>query len=373
MPGILEHVLQFGGQTIYQKPFDELDALVLSQLVYMPMEGHMPPGEKTTVAEAWRFLEAHVPPESLDRFDRKRRELFGVCASQPRCREWVMENYVNIVDRELEMQFCACTWVLPGGLRCIAFRGTDGHLAGWKEDFNLSFMIVPAQHEAARYVLDAVRDSRDAFVLCGHSKGGNLALYAGATADAQTLSSIRRVYTFDGPGLDEETFRSDGYARVYSRVESYIPQSSIVGMLLFDYPSYTVVQSSAFGILQHNAMTWQVKDGAFVTLPRVDAASRLTDEALHAWLDQVEPAQRKLLADTLYEVTGASQAETLSDFSAEPFESAARMLGALRGLDSGVKRDVLRMIQLLFRAGAGSAVKELVSTLLKLRGTKSDG
>lgn len=373
MPGILEHVLQFGGQTLYQKPFDELDALVLSQLVYMPMEGHMPPGAQTTVAQAWRFLDAYVTPETVDRFDRRRRELFGICASRPRYREWRMENYVNIIDREREMQFCACTWVLPGGLRCIAFRGTDGHLAGWKEDFNMSFMTVPAQHEAARYVLNASRASRDPLVLCGHSKGGNLALYAGATADAQTLSSIRSVYTFDGPGLDEETFLSDGYARVYSRVESYIPQSSIVGMLLFDHPSYAVVQSSAFGILQHDAMTWQIRDGAFVTLPGVDAASRVTDEALHAWLEQVEPSQRKLLADTLYEVTGASQAETLSDFSADRFESAVRMLSALRGLDQGVKRDVLRMLQLLFRAGAGSAVKEIVSTLLKLRSSKDDG
>lgn len=373
MPGILEHVLRFGEQTLYQKPFDELDALALSQLVYLPMEGHLTPGAKTTVEEAWRFLEAHVPPETLNRFDRRRRELFGACASQPRYREWGMEDYVNIIDREREMQFCACTWVLPGGLRCIAFRGTDGHLAGWKEDLNLSFMTVPAQHEAARYVLEHTRACRDGFMLCGHSKGGNLALYAGATADAQTLSSIRCVYTFDGPGLDEETFRSDGFARVYSRVESYIPQSSVVGMLLFEHPSYTVVQSSTFGILQHDAMTWQIKDGAFVTLPDIDAASRVTDEALHAWLEQVEPPQRKLLADTLYQVTGASQAETLSDFSTDRLESAAHMISSIRELDQSVKRDVLRMLQLLFRAGAGSAVKEIVSSLLKLRGNKNDG
>jgi len=348
-----------------ERAFDELDALVLSQLVYLPLEGHQP----SDVAAAWAYVQANTGP--MDLFQKKRRELFRVCAGLERYRHWGVRNYVNIIDQQQEMQFCACTYVLENGMRCIAFRGTDSHVVGWKEDFNMSFMTVPAQHAAAQYVLHAAQHS-GSITLCGHSKGGNLGVYAAATADDRTRAAIRSIYTFDGPGMDEETYRSSGYARVYSRIESYIPQSSVVGMLLYDNPSYTVVRSSALGILQHDAMTWQVKDGAFVTVGAVDAASRLTDEAITAWLSQLDMEQRRKLVDTLYEVVGASQAVVLSDLSTDVLDNGRRMLNAVRGLDAGVKRDVIQMLRLLLKTGADGAAREMIAALLKLRDRKQD-
>ena len=278
MPNIQDHALATGGYTLAQRPFDALDSLILTQLVYMPMEGLMDRGERPTVAQAWAYIREHVDYERLDTFQKKRYRLFECCAGLKRYRDLPMHDYVNIIDGAMEMQFCACTWDLSGGECYIAFRGTDLTIAGWKEDLNMSFMTVPSQKEAVAYTERMARRGM-ALRLGGHSKGGNLAVYAGARVAPSVQERILRVYSFDGPGVDEETLGCQGYERISARIESYIPQSSVVGMLLHYHPRYTVVRSTSLGILQHDAMTWQVENGDFVRQDDLDMSGKITDEA----------------------------------------------------------------------------------------------
>lgn len=373
MPNIRDHAVAVGAQDLTLRPFDALDALVLSQLVYLPMEGHLTYGRTTTIAQAWDFLRENVDPSGFDRFQKKRWALFETCAGLARYQNWTLADYVNEIDTGREMQFSACTYRLPGGLSCVAYRGTDLTVVGWKEDLNMSYMTVPSQHEAAEYVLRAARKTGDALVLCGHSKGGNLSVYAAATTDASTRERIRRVYAFDAPGVDEETLHSRGYDLISSRIESFIPQSSVVGMLLNYHPVYTVVEAATIGILQHDAMTWQVENGAFVTLAGVDVTGRLTDETIHAWLAGMDMEERRFLVDTLYQVVDAAQAELVTDLATDWLESAGRMLEAIRGLDQKTRRNVLRLLHSLFSTGAGEIVKLVITELLKIRNTPADG
>ena len=366
MANIQDHARQTGGRPLGEKPFDALDGLILTQLVYMPMEGLMDgPDARPTVAQAWAFLKAHVDYEALDVFQQKRYRLFETCAGLERYAAWRMRDYVNEIDPQREMQFCACTWELPDGRRYAAFRGTDLTIAGWKEDLNMSFMTVPSQKEAAAYI-ERAAEKPGALMLGGHSKGGNLAVYAGACAAEAAQKRIDKVYSFDGPGLDESMLHSAGYQRVSPRVESYIPQSSVVGMLLHYHPVYTVVKSTALGILQHDAMTWQVEDGAFVTQSGLDMSGRITDEAIHTWLQGMDMERRRLLVDTLYKVVDAAQAELVTDLTEDWRESAARILEAIRELDPKVKRDVRRMIHSLFSSGASEVVRQVLPHLAGL-------
>lgn len=366
MPNIQDHAMAAGAQTLLERPFDALDGLILTQLVYMPMEGFMDGDERPTVAQAWAFLRDHVDVETLDQFQQKRYRLFEVCSRLTRYRDWTMRDYVNLIDTQREMQFCACTWELPDGMSFVAFRGTDLTIAGWKEDLNMSFMTVPSQVEAAAYVERAAARGAQLCV-AGHSKGGNLAVYAGSRAAEDTQARIQRVYSFDGPGLDEETLKSEGYRRVSGRIESYIPQSSVVGMLLHYHPVYTVVKSTALGILQHDAMTWQVEDGAFVTMAGLDMGGKITDEAIHTWLQGMDMERRRLLVDTLYQVVDAAQAELVTDLMEDWRESAARILEAIHGLDPNVRRDVRKMIRSLFSSGASEVVRQTLKHLADIR------
>ncbi len=363
MPNIQDHALSIGALGLDERPFDAQDALILSQLVYLPLTGLMDTGGSCQLREAWEYLRTQVDYDGLDIFQKKRYRLFETCAQLPRYAAWRLSAYEDVVDEGREMQFCACTYQLPGGLRCIAFRGTDLHIVGWKEDLNMAFMTVPSQQEAVEYVRRAAQRNGDQLIFCGHSKGGNLAVYAGACADPSTRERIRRIYSFDGPGVDEETLHSCGYSLVSGRIESYLPQSSVVGMLLHYHPVYTVVRALTVGILQHDVMTWQVKDGDFVRLEGVDMTCKITDEATHAWLATMDMDERRLLVDTLYQVVDAAQGELVTDLITDWRDSAARMLDAIRDLDSGVKQSVRKMLRSLFSTGADEVVRIIVQNI----------
>lgn len=363
MPNIQDHALSIGTLGLDERPFDAQDALILSQLVYLPLTGLMGGGGSCHLREAWAYLRTQVDYDGLDIFQKKRYRLFETCAQLPRYAAWRLSAYDDVVDEKREMQFCACTYELPGGLRCIAFRGTDLHIVGWKEDLNMAFMTVPSQQEAVEYVRRAAQRNGDQLIFCGHSKGGNLSVYAGACADPSTRERIRRIYSFDGPGVDEETLHSYGYALVSGRIESYLPQSSVVGMLLHYHPVYTVVRALTVGILQHDVMTWQVKEGDFVRLEGVDMTGKITDEATHAWLATMDMDERRLLVDTLYQVVDAAQGELVTDLITDWRDSAARMLDAIRDLDSGVKQSVRKMLRSLFSTGADEVVHIIVQNI----------
>jgi hypothetical protein len=168
------------------------------------------------------------------------------------------------------------------------------------------------------------------------------------------------VYSFDGPGFDQGTLNCEGYRLIVERTQSYLPQSSVVGMLLYDHPPYTVVQSKSLGILQHDAMTWQIREGAFVTLEGLDLASKLTDETLHAWLAGMDIPSRRLLVDTLYQVVGAAQMDTVSGLVEDWRDSSMKMLEALRELDPQVRKSVRGMLVKLFSTGAAGALRAIL-------------
>ena len=135
-------------------------------------------------------------------------------------------------------------------------------------------------------------------------------------------------------------------------------------MLLNYHPVYTVVKANTLGVLQHDPISWQVRGGAFVTLPGVDRISSITDETVHAWLAEVEPDERRFLVDTLYRVVASSQADLLTELVADWKESANRMLEAVRGLTQEERKSVKRLLKTLFTTGANEVVENILGTLL---------
>lgn len=368
MPNIRDHANALGEQPFHARPFDEIDSLILTQIVYMPMEGLLKEGESATVSALWDFLREQFPEGFQDPFQQARYELTRDCAMQPRYGDLRLHSYCNEIDHEREMQFAACAFDLPGEETYLAFRGTDMTLVGWKEDLNMSFMTVPAQREAVAYTQRIAEQSpRSALLLGGHSKGGNLAVFAGVWVDERTRERIRLVYSFDGPGMDQETLSHAAYGEISPRIESYLPQSSVVGMLLHYHPVYTVVQSASNWILQHDAMTWQVVDGAFVRLRELDIRSRLTNETVHTWLKHMDMHSRKLIVDTLYEVLSVSQGDSLEGLITDWHQGYLNILVALRELEPEMRKNVRRLLGSLLSAGALGVIRGLLTQALPHR------
>ena len=234
-------------------------------------------------------------------------------------------DFRRVADHAEAIQFAAISLLPTEALRVVAYRGTDATIAGWKEDCRLSFReAVPAQTLGAQYLED-VADGRRA-LLCGHSKGGNLAVYAALHAPDSRLADIDRIYNFDGPGFCFDTLDAGRYARVRDRIVTIVPESSIVGMLLEHDEEYRVVESQMAGILQHDAMFWQVKGNRFVYSDKLNASSVIADKAMHDWIRGMSPEEREGFVDAVFGIIESTGAQRLAELPEKFVQSGFRTL-----------------------------------------------
>lgn len=309
MANLFDYLSWRGDLTFAQSPFGPVDGLILSILSYIPFDGLVPDRLDAPIplSRISAEYQGACPRENDLRLLRAlggtpRFAGLGLC----RCAR-------RFVPRE-ETQFAALAVLLGDGSAFLAFRGTDGTLVGWKEDFNLSFLdVVPAQLEAAGYVQDIAGEFAGPLLLGGHSKGGNLAVAGAALAPVKVRDRIQSVWSFDGPGLTPYLLARPGYQELLTRIRSFVPRSSVVGLLLAHEEPYTVVDSDRQGLFQHDPCSWQVLGSSFVQLEEVDEGSRLVDRALKAWLAGLTSQQRETVADTLYRLLSAGDAKTVKE------------------------------------------------------------
>ncbi|MBQ4347238.1 MAG: DUF2974 domain-containing protein, partial [Firmicutes bacterium] len=94
----------------------------------------------------------------------------------------------------------------------MVFRGTDHSLVGWKENFNMSYEdVVPSQRDAMYYLDKMAQEYKGNIRLGGHSKGGNLAIYAAAHCRVKVRERIFAIYNNDGPGINEHEVKNPDY------------------------------------------------------------------------------------------------------------------------------------------------------------------
>lgn len=238
-----------------------------------------------------------------------------------------------------------------GGTLVIAFRGTDDSLIGWKEDFNMAFQYpVPAQRAASAYLDMVARLWRGPIVLTGHSKGGNLAVYAAMNADEEVRRRIRHVYSLDGPGFPSNVVTSRQYLDIQPKMTKIVPSSSIVGQIFETPEPCRVVTSDSDGIMQHFSFSWQVESDHFVTEPDLASSSQLFNQSLNAWMVGLTVEQRERAVDALFAVLHANGATTFSEVMAGFPGSLPAMIASMLGLPAQDRRHLLEAVGILVRA-----------------------
>jgi len=264
------------------------------------------------------------------------------------------------LDEEREQQFAALTAELGDGTVYCAFRGTDDTLVGWKEDFNMGFLeTIPSQASALDYLTRVARQYPAAQLrIGGHSKGGNLAVYAAVFVPEEVQRRIVQVYNNDGPGFNRDLTALPEHARIAGRILSVMPQSSIVGMMLAHERNAEVVHSTASGIAQHNGFTWEVRGTRFVHLDGFSAEGKRTEETLESFAAELSPEQRQTFVNALFEVLSGTGARTLSDLNEEKIRSAAGMLKTYQNLDEETRSALSGAMKLLFRINARNVLSD---------------
>lgn len=354
MANMLNYLDWRGDLTLAADPWNDVDSLIMASLCYIDMpqaaDKMLTVGE---IADTLPPYESRKGPQGS--FFGSCRALMKHCAISERFGQAELHDYVNEVDADKEIQFSAIMADLPDGSRYVAFRGTDSSIIGWREDFSMAFETVPAQTAAAAYLEKAALDGRR-LTVGGHSKGGNLALYAAAHAPERVQALIERVYSFDGPGLDDATVASEGYARIAGKVRSFIPQSSVVGLLLTHFEEYVVVHSNALGLLQHDPFSWQLVGRRFLEVEQVDKASQVVDETVHEWLRQSSPEERKIFVNTLFDLLESGSATNVNGLLGD----LPAILGASVRMSPSTARTMGQMIGRLVKIGAGN-VREMIA------------
>ena len=292
-----------------------VDLLIFSTLAYIHFEGIVPenPNHRILLEEAGEKFLAQPDLENKMRV-KKDLELLTAAMNTDRFGNVSMTFYRSIFDPEAETQFAAVTYDLGDGTVVLAFRGTDRTLVGWKEDFNMTFQdSIPAQREALKYLEEFALSSLQSVRLAGHSKGGNLAVYAAAKADPFMKQRIIGIYNLDGPGFSENMMVDPGYLAVVPKIHSYVPESSIVGILFEHEEPYTVIKSSQIGPMQHDPYSWEVLRNDFIHTEEISGASQLFDRATKAWLASMTIKERNTVVDGIYDILTSGGAVKTED------------------------------------------------------------
>ena len=299
---IFDYLDQVAYDSIYDTPFNELDMLMLTEITYLPFD-QIVSDQISPDCTCRLFEAAEKLPQDLSMLVTKNRlKLLEKVANSTRFKNIKLMGYVNDIDPDVQKQFAAMIFKIKPETYVLTFRGTDDSIIGWKEDFHMTYMDqVPAQKTAVNYLRKAMDALPGQFILTGHSKGGNLASYAASQIEPEYQERIQIIYSYDAPGLNHSVITSQGYQTISDKIKRYIPQGSIVGMMLETPKQAQIVKSTAIGgLAQHDTFTWQISDQTFVLLDNLNPDSLQVDKTLKNWVDSVSDEELKDFFDLFF-------------------------------------------------------------------------
>ena len=338
-----------GDLLVKDHPFNEVDALILSELVYIHFENIVPAvGQEgcITIKDAGLRYQRSKTREML--YYKDKEDLFEELAMCPRFASMTLCNYVSTLDIEAQQQFAAMHINITPNLTFIAFRGTDSTVTGWREDFNMSYMMpVPAQQSAVEYVNQTAKGMFKKYWIGGHSKGGNLAIYSGTFCNPRIQKKIVRINSFDGPGFNRKMIDDTAYRLIEDKIAAYVPESSIVGMLMEHEEDYKVVQSTEFGLLQHEGFSWLVERDVFVLANDVGEFSKSFSVTLKNWLAGMSTEQRKGVVDAFFDVFVQAGIHDFMEIADMDVKTAGALVKAVAKVPQEHRERMGKLIKLL--------------------------
>ena len=315
MGNIFDYLTWRGDLTFTQDPPNAVDALIFSTLTYVGYgeTAQRPPESAASLRRCAEEFFALENPESRVR-SKKDMELLRCAAATARFGHCGLCLYRSVLLPEQETQFAAMTFLLDDGSMFLAYRGTDNSLVGWKEDFNMTFQqTIPAQRLAQEYIREAALAHTAPMRVAGHSKGGNLAVFAAARCSPMVRKRILTVYNNDGPGFTKYMIGDPGYNAIVPRIQTYIPQSSVIGMLLEHEEPFIVIRSKSVGIMQHDPYSWEVEGPHFLPVQEVTESSQFLDATIKNWFAGMTNRERNQLVEVLYGLLTTGEVENAAD------------------------------------------------------------
>ncbi|MCR5655407.1 MAG: DUF2974 domain-containing protein [Lachnospiraceae bacterium] len=355
MNNIMDYLDWRGDLSFETSPFNEVDGLILSTIAYAEFDKIVTESFEDQILlrdcygdfsnyltdEKYSRLGVIIPEEVIN--------LFHKASETYRFGTLRLSGYVNHVDEEAELQFAAITFQNTLGDVFVAYRGTDDTVVGWKEDFNLAVMDkIPAQEKAVEY-LEEVYAQRSLnemellptqnigkrIYLMGHSKGGNLAIYAATNAKPMIKELISGVYNYDGPGFSKEFLMTDAYKSINDVTHWFLPEESMIGTLLYHGNNEYVVNSPNRGLMSHDMFSWNVLGNVFVKTGLLSKDAIVMHKIVDNVLERLTAEQTKVFISVVFDVLFANNTKTLSDINGKNFLA---LIDAVKTADAETKQ-----------------------------------
>ncbi len=361
MADIMDYLLWRGDLGFGQSEFNEVDNLILSELVYVEFNGIVPgPGEgEITLSEASRlFFERHTDEEIQAKVSSTKMAAFLMrrMAETERFSGILLSGYVNDINLDEQSQFSAVTVKLGDGRTNVVYSGTDSTIVGWREDFNMIFLEhTPGQQKALAYLEHAAEKTDGPLRIMGHSKGGNLAVYAATHCKQEFHDRMEIIYSNDGPGFTDSMISLENYRLLLPRIHTIIPESSIVGMLF----EHEVVASKNSGAGQHDVMSWEVLGPQLVHLNKVNEKALILDKSLKAWIGGMDAEGRSALVDTLFGILDDAGINTVDDLANMKIPKLVELLKIHSSLDKE-NQEMIKESLLDFLQKSGNALYDIL-------------
>ena len=409
--GFMETIIEYlerEQRTFGELAFSPVDSLVLSSLVYFNFDAAGVVERQSATPVRLHDVVALTPLDALvssswladspDTFAFVR----AIMASR-RYRDVEIVFFTNDFVSVIEKQFSAATFRIPNaaaalrrraddcahpgachsgagedfgedGLLYVAYRGTDGTLAGWKEDFNLTFKnVIPSQAAALQYLSGVASTCSCPIIAGGHSKGGNLAEYSALTCDEALFDRIVAVHDHDGPAFSDDPSPRIGDPAYRAKLFKTVPSSSIFGLMLESRRDYRIVQSDARVFLSHSPFTWLVEGADFLFDVKLTRGSYAFDRSLDEWMRSVDPGKRELFIDTMYELFASTEATTWSQFQDNLARNIATVFQRGRSLDAETRSFLLRTLASGVGILTSSTARNMLPDGIRERGGASRG
>lgn len=331
---IIKYVKKWGQVSFHKRPLNEVDSLILSCLSYFHWKEIVPHIDEDElglfigdILANKETLETLIKGSMMN--SKKDRKLLLALMRSPRFSHLKLNYYQSIFNKDNSEQFAAVSFIYEDFF-LIAFRGTDQTLTGWKEDFEMAILNeVPAQVDALNYVnivasKEKLKNMK--FYLSGHSKGGNLAMYAATKMNLDLKERLIMARSHDGPGFKDFDAHIDNLIPIINKTSSTVPYSSLIGTLLGFRRDSKIVDAKSYFILQHIPYTWKInkKTGDFVYLTYRSKTSYKAEISMTRFIHSLSEEEKKKFIDIVFFVLD-NENNSLSAILKRPFRSMVNM------------------------------------------------
>lgn len=362
---MFEFIDKYKDISFNEKDICEIDILIFSQLSYVVYSNIDFNNKKYFVKDIVKLIDRDLVKDYIYA-QVKSLELLDLISKTKRYEDCIISDYEYVVEDD--MQFGALCVITPNNKLIVSFEGTDFTIAGWKEDAILSYKYPTlSQVKSGKYLSKIIDKYMKKVIVCGHSKGANLALVSSMRIPFYKKIFINSIYSFDGPGLREKEFNSFSYKMIRNKLHNIIPNQSLIGVL-FNQENLDVVKSRDIGIMQHAANNWIVEDDMLVRTTQSNISKEL-DIVIYNWLDKYDYLERERIIDNIFILFEEAGLDKISSITDNYIKSFISIIKASKLLDKESKLVIFNCFKVLIGDVSSTIINEEIS---KLKGVIKD-